>query len=236
MKELEKLQKQPNYDPRASSKVKDSKKTSSKNIDQQFKQAKKSIPRFGGQEKDKTILLVSEDLNKSITGSGEDEGSSNRDIEVNILRQQVQQLKVDLTKAHRKITQLEREVNNEDELNKILNSSFAGSDHNTLSFYGVPTREAKSPNIPRNLTHMKRPNKKFELSDQANKLQESLKYYKYKARTLQKNFDNLSLKHKKVNKKLKDLYKLNDKLINALKAQKSFEKLSGDKKTVTCKN
>lgn len=50
--------------------------------------------------------------------------------------------------------------------------------------------------------------------------------------------ENLEIKQKcdKINKRTKELYTLNDKLIKALKAQKHFENLSGDKKVIKCKN
>lgn len=83
---------------------------------------------------------------------------------------------------------------------------------------------------------MKKPQKQFEMIDSNDKVHENLKYYKYKTRTLQKQCEVLKDKYQKINKRTKELYSLNEKLINALKAQKNFEKLSGDKKTVKCKN
>ena len=50
-----------------------------------------------------------------------------------------------LNKASNRIHELEREAKNENELDKILNSSFDGSEHKSLSFYGLPTKEARSP-------------------------------------------------------------------------------------------
>ena len=89
-----------------------------------------------------------------------------------------------LNKAYNKIDLLEREAKNENELDKILNSSFDGSEHKSLSFYGLPTKEAKSPVVFKwNMTMMKVQNKKIEVSDHSDKLIERLKYYKYKLRT-----------------------------------------------------
>lgn len=207
-----------------------------KNIENNWKPLKNRLIDIGVFDKDKTLNLFSEELEKSISISLEKEGLGNKDIQIDHLTKQVIELKADLKKAYNKINEYERQANNEDELNKILNSSFGCSDHKSLSFYGVPTREAKSPVLPRNLTHMKGPQKPLDMAEPYDKVQESLSYYKYKLRILQKNYDNLKEKHQKINKRTKELYALNEKLINALKAQKSFEKLSGDKKTVKCKN
>jgi hypothetical protein len=143
-------------------------------------------------------------------------------------------LKNELKFSHSKIGALEK--HNEDELNKILNSSFGGSDAKSLSFCGVQTKDARGPILTRNKTHMRGPQKQLELSDHSDKVQEGLRYYKYKTRTLQKDLDNLKAKFNKLNIRTKRLYGLNENLITALKAQKNFDKLSGDRKTVTCKN
>lgn len=237
LKELEKKQNDPNYNPREGQKYKNiNNKVDIKSIEDSWKPLKNRLIDLGVFDKDKSINLFSGALEKSITNSLEHQTSSSKDIEIELLRQQVETLRNELKVAHTRAGALERQLNDEDELNKILNSSFGGSDPKSFSFYGVPTKGAKSPNLPRNMTHMRGPAKPLDLSDHSDKIQESLKYYKYKTRTLEKSYGNLKEKFNKLNNRSKRLYALNENLITALKAQKNFDKLSGDRKTVTCKN
>ena len=107
--------------------------------------------------------------------------------DANELKTIIEILKAELKQAHARITELENQVNNEEEVNKILNSSFGGSEYKSMSFYGVPTREAKSPILPRNMTQLKKSdNQNFEFCDPTDKLEEGVRYYKYKARIFEK--------------------------------------------------
>jgi len=162
--------------------------------------------------------------------------TSSKDIEIELLRQQVNSLRGELKKAKFRIKELENQVNNEDEINKILNSDFVASEHNTMSFYGIQSRDVKSPAVARNVTYMKGPQHPLDIGDHPDKIQENLKYYQHKNHSLQKNYKMLKDKYQKINKRSKELYTLNEKLIGALKAQKDFEKISRDKKHITCKN
>jgi len=233
LKELERKQKEPNYNPRSRP------INPAKIIKEKWKPMKNRLADLGEYDQDKILNLFSDDLEKSVNSSLEKDQPVANNSEVQALTELVYSLKADLHKAHDKIARLEHQFKNEDEVNKILNSSFGSIDRKSLSFYAIQTRDAKSPNLPRNMTHMKGSNKQYGFSDHSDKIQESLKFYKYKNRSLQKNYDALKEKQKKVNKRIKELYSLNEKLINALKAQRSFEKdkmkMSGDKKTVTCK-
>mmetsp|Transcript_30010 Transcript_30010/g.26580 ORF Transcript_30010/g.26580 Transcript_30010/m.26580 type:complete len:318 (+) Transcript_30010:42-995(+) len=210
LKELEKIQNNPKYNSRHEN----------------------SLINVGVFRSDKKVSGL--EINKTISDSKVT--SSSKDLEIELLRQQLTLLRDELKKANDRIIELENQFDNEDEINKMLNSSFGGSDHKSLSFYGVQTRGAKSPVLPRNVTYIKGPQKQFDMSEHSDKVHESLRYYKYKTRTLQKGSDIMKVKYQKINKRTKELYSLNEKLISALKAQKSFEQISGDKKKITCKN
>lgn len=95
------------------------------------------------------------------------------------LKQQVEKLKLELKQAHERISQLESQVKNEGEIDKILNSDFSESEEKSMSFYGVPTKDAKSP-LQRNKTHLlnSKKKRKLEFSDPTDKLEQGLKYYK----------------------------------------------------------
>ena len=79
---------------------------------------------------------------------------------------------------------------------------------------------------------MKVHKKRFEVSDPSDKFIEKIKYYKYKLRTMRKELEESSSKYNKLNKRTTELYTLNEKLIHALKAQKSFENVHSKKKTI----
>lgn len=175
-----------------------------------------------------------EGIDKTISASLQT--TSSKDIEIELLRQQVGSLRQELKKAKVRIKELENQVNSEDDLNKILNSSFGASDHNTMSFYGIQTRDAKSPAVVRNVTYMKGPQHPLDIGDHPDKMQESLKSFQKKYTSLQKKYKALREKHNDKMKTMKNLYTVNEKLISALRAQKDYEQVSGDKKKITCKN
>lgn len=179
LKELEKQRNQPKVE-----KVpKDSKYI--ENIEKNWKPFKCRLIDIGVFDQDKTLYLISDELEKSISVSLEKVGNSFKDLKIEELKQEVQSLKSSLQAAYNKIKQLEREANNEVELDKILNSSFGHSDHKSLSFYGLPTKEAKSPvGLMRNMTQLKGVPKQLEVSESFGKGRDSGKYYKFKLRTL----------------------------------------------------
>lgn len=207
------------------------------NIENNWKPLKSRLIDIGVFDRDKTLIMYSEELEKSISLSLGKDGLSYKDEKIEDFRKQIVELRNELNKAYIRIQALEREAKNENELDKILNSSFDGSEHKSLSFYGLPTKQARSPVVFKwNMTTMKVHKKRFEVSDPSDKFIEKIKYYKYKLRTMRKELEESRSKYNKLNKRTTELYTLNEKLIHALKAQKSFENVHSKKKTIKWRN
>lgn len=155
--------------------------------------------------------------------------TSSKDLEIELLRQQIHGLRNELLKAKDKIKELQNKLNSEDEINKILNCSFATSEHNTMSFYGIQTRDAKNSVIARNVTYMKEHKYPLEIGDNPDKLQEELKRCQIENQSLKKEFEQLQEKYQKIDKRSKKLFTLNQKLMVSIKAQNDFDKAKRDK-------
>ena len=138
-------------------------------------------------------------------------------------------LKSKVSKVFERMNNLDKQLEEDDEITNFVKQNNGQLQDNFLqkeltvskSFFStIQSRDSHSP-VPRlNLKTLKYKDKKLDMKEYAEKLEESIKLLRQKIKRQAKDFDNLRLKYVKIANQNKSLFELNERLKDGLKRLK----------------